>query len=101
MKVTREKVMEIAELVKIKLEGWEVERLQQDLANILEHFKEIDSISVDDIDPTVWSLRGSTELRDDVVQKCLSKEDIERMSGCYPKDDDNYFLLQGLFSGKH
>ncbi len=76
MKLSREEVMQIAELAKLRLTESEIEQYADQLSAVLEYASRLDQLDTADIPPTASVLPLSNVLRDDVVRQSLAREQV-------------------------
>lgn len=65
MSITRETVLHIAQLARLKLDAHEVESLQSDLSKILDYVAELDELQTDDVPPTAHMATANAARRDE------------------------------------
>lgn len=75
-KLSREDVLKIAKLARLKLEEEDIEGLKRDLNNILNYIDKLSELNTLDIEPTSHALNVVNVLREDVVKKGLSEEEV-------------------------
>lgn len=76
MKLSREEVMQIAELAKLRLTESEIEQYAEQLSAVLEYASRLEQLETADIPPTASVLPLSNVLRDDVVRPSLAREQV-------------------------
>lgn len=76
MKLTREEVLHIARLARLGLTDAEVDRLREQLSNILENFEILQQVDTKDVPPTAQSIALQNVMRKDEVTPSLPPEDI-------------------------
>ncbi|MCE7945917.1 MAG: Asp-tRNA(Asn)/Glu-tRNA(Gln) amidotransferase subunit GatC [Chloroflexi bacterium CFX4] len=76
MKLSREEVMQIAELAKLRLTESEIEQYADQLSAVLEYASRLEQLDTADIPPTASVLPLSNVLRDDVVRPSLAREQV-------------------------
>lgn len=80
MKLTKEDVLKLAKLSRLKLSDQEVEQYQNELSEILDYVAQLDSVDVDGLKPTyqVTGLTSQDEnaTRDDVVSEQVSHDEL-------------------------
>ncbi len=74
MPITRENILHIARLAHLRLEPDEVETLQADLGNILEHIEKLGELDTIGIQPTAHLVVDAAPMRSDEVLPGLSNE---------------------------
>ncbi|MFC2036062.1 Asp-tRNA(Asn)/Glu-tRNA(Gln) amidotransferase subunit GatC [Chloroflexota bacterium] len=67
MKLSREEVLHIALLARLGLTETEVDKLGEQLSNILENFEELQQVDTSDVPPTAQSI---------TLQNILSKDEV-------------------------
>ncbi|MBI5419286.1 MAG: Asp-tRNA(Asn)/Glu-tRNA(Gln) amidotransferase subunit GatC [Deltaproteobacteria bacterium] len=90
MAITREEVLHVARLARLALSEGEVDRLKDQLGNILDYIRQIDSLDTRDIVPTSHAVEMGTPFRDDAVHPFGDKEAI---LGNAPDRQDDFFRV--------
>ena len=90
MPLTREQVLHIAELAKLKLNDAEVDRMTQQLSAILDHAARLNELDTEAIPPTASVLPLQNILRDDTITPSMPRH--EALANAPDKDDDNQFF---------
>jgi aspartyl-tRNA(Asn)/glutamyl-tRNA(Gln) amidotransferase subunit C len=96
MPLERKEVEEIALLARLYLPPDELERMQSDLAVILEHFSVIASVDTTDVAPMTHAKEGAMTLRADEPQPSLSAS--EALHGA-PKREGDLFVVPSIIPG--
>jgi aspartyl-tRNA(Asn)/glutamyl-tRNA(Gln) amidotransferase subunit C len=76
MKLTREEVLHIAQLARVALTEEEINRMQEQLSNLLEHFEVLQKVDTTNVPPTAQSVSLQSIMRADEVQPSLPTEDV-------------------------
>ena len=76
MKLSREEVLHIARLARLGLTEAEVDRLSEQLSNILENFEILQKVDTGDVPPTAQSIALQNVMRDDEVTPSLPADEI-------------------------
>lgn len=76
MKLSREEVLHIALLARLGLTEAEVDRLSEQLSNILENFEILRQVDTGDVPPTAQSIALQNVMRKDEVTPSLPPEEI-------------------------
>lgn len=76
MKLSREEVLHIALLARLGLTETEVDRLREQLSNILENFEVLQQVDTTDIPPTAQSSTLQNVMRDDEVTPSLPQSQV-------------------------
>ena len=74
MKLSREQVMDIADLAKLDLSEQEIEQFAGQLSAVLDYASRLSQLNTDDIPPTATVLPLSNVMRDDVTQPSLPRD---------------------------
>lgn len=76
MKLSREEVMQIAELAKLSLTDAEIEQYGNQLSAILEYAQRLSQVNTSDIPPTASVLPLNNVMREDVVRPSLTRAQV-------------------------
>jgi aspartyl-tRNA(Asn)/glutamyl-tRNA(Gln) amidotransferase subunit C len=76
MAISREQVEHVAHLARLGLSAEEINRLQQQLSQILGHMQMIDSLDTSAIPPTAQVIPVSSVMREDAARPSLPVEEI-------------------------
>jgi aspartyl-tRNA(Asn)/glutamyl-tRNA(Gln) amidotransferase subunit C len=90
MKITPEKVQELATLSRLRFEGEAAEKMRQDLENILEMCEKLNEVNTDDVEPLIYMTDRVNNLRDDKVAQEISHEEALKNA---PKKDSDFFRV--------
>jgi len=93
MKLTREDVLHIARLARLGLTETELEKLREQLSNILENFEILQKVDTTDIPPTAQSIALQNVLRDDEVAASLPQSQILANA---PQKEGNFFRVRAV-----
>ncbi|HMK97097.1 MAG TPA: Asp-tRNA(Asn)/Glu-tRNA(Gln) amidotransferase subunit GatC [Acidimicrobiales bacterium] len=74
--ISREDVAHVARLARLALSEDELERYTTQLASVLEHAADIESLEIADVPPTAHPLPLANVLRDDVPKPCLDRGEV-------------------------
>jgi len=91
MKVSREEVLHIARLARIALTEVEINRLSEQLSNLLDNFEILQQVNTDDVPPTAQSVALQSVMRDDKVAPSFPPEDILANA---PRRDEDCFRVK-------
>ncbi len=69
-------VVKVAQLARLRLDAAELERYTDQLADMLEHFADIDALDLDGVEPMTQPLPLDNVLRDDVVRPSLDRAEV-------------------------
>ena len=81
-------VRKVARLARLALADEEVARMTSQLGGMLEHFRDVDALKLDDVAPMSQPLPLSNVLRDDVVAPGLDRAEV--LSNAPAAQDDRF-----------
>lgn len=90
MNITRETVLYVARLARLRLSDAEVPRMQRDLDAILGHVAELRELDTTGVPPTTHVLDIATPLRPDVVRDVLPVAEVVRNA---PEHDESAMIV--------
>ena len=94
MKLSREEVLHIALLARLGLTETEVNRLSEQLSNILENFEVLQQVDTTDIPPTTQAIPLQNVMRrDDEVTPSLPQSQILANA---PRRQENFFRVKAV-----
>jgi len=93
MKLSREEVLHIALLARLGLAEEEVDKLREQLSNILENFQVLQEVDTTDVPPTAQSIALQNVLRDDRV---VSSLDPEQVLANAPQREEEFFRVKAV-----
>ena len=93
MKLTREEVLHIALLARLGLTEAEVDRLREQLSNILENFEVLQQVDTSGIPPTAQSIALQNVIKSDEVTASLPQSQILANA---PRKDGNFFRVKAV-----
>ena len=93
MKLSREEVLHIARLARMGISDDEVDKLSEQLSDILDNFEVLQQVNTDDVPPTSQSIALSNVTRDDAVSASYSPDDI--LSNA-PRREQDYFKIHAV-----
>jgi len=96
MALTRKEVEEIALLARLHLEPDELERMQQELAAILEHFGALAQVDTTDVPPMTHAVPMELRLRTDYAEPSLPPADALRAA---PARAGDLFVVPAIIPG--
>ncbi|MBN1191568.1 MAG: Asp-tRNA(Asn)/Glu-tRNA(Gln) amidotransferase subunit GatC [Dehalococcoidales bacterium] len=91
MKLSREEVLHIAALAKVGVTEADVEKMREQLSNILENFGILQKLNTDNIQPTAQSVALQNVIMSDEVSPSLSSEEV--LSNA-PQREDDFFRIK-------
>ena len=93
MKLSREEVLHIALLARLGLTEAEVDRLREQLSNILENFEILQQVDTTDIPPTAQSISLQNVIRED--EKADSFPPSQILANA-PRREGDYFRIRAV-----
>ena len=93
MKLSHEDLLHIALLARLGLTETEVDRLSEQLSNILENFEILQQVDTTEIPPTAQSIALKNVLRDDEVAASLPESEILANA---PQRDGGFFRVRAV-----
>ena len=90
MAISREQVEHVAHLARLGLADDEIDRLQQQLSQILGHMQALDAVDTSAIPPTAQVIPLSSIMRDDAVRPSLPTDEVLRNA---PRREGNFFKV--------
>jgi len=93
MKLSREEVLHIALLARLGITETEVNRLSEQLSNILENFEALQQVDTNGIPPTTQSIPLQNVVSDDEVAPSLSSTEILANA---PRKDGDFFRVKAV-----
>ena len=93
MKLNREEVLHIALLARLGLTETEVDRLREQLSNILENFEVLQQVDTSGVSPTAQSIALQNVVSDDEVTASLPPSQILANA---PRKDRNFFRVRAV-----
>ena len=93
MKLSREEVLHIALLARLGLTETEVDRLREQLSNILETFEVLQQVDTSGVPPTAQSITLQNVVRDDTVIPSLPPKQVLANA---PKKEENLFRVRAV-----
>lgn len=91
--ISKEKVIHIAKLARIKLKKEEIEKYQKDLSKILEFVEKLKEIEIKEINPMSHPLSISNVMRED-KEKELIKINFQKLIELFPEKKGNYLKVK-------
>lgn len=75
-RITRDEVIHVAKLARLELAPDEIDAFTEQLARVLEHAADVESLDVDDVPPTSHPLPLVNVMRDDVVTPSIDRDEV-------------------------
>ena len=96
MKITEQRVKEVAHLARLRFEGPALVKMQEDLEKILGMCEQLKSVDTEGIEPLIYLTDSHTILRDDVIVQTITHEEALKNA---PKSDSDFFRVPKVIDG--
>ena len=88
MKITKEQVEHVANLARLNLTQEETEHLTKDMESIIAFADKINSLDINDIEPTAHIIPINNVFRDDIIKPSMDREELlsnapNKENGCF------------------
>lgn len=93
MKIDRKEVLHIALLARLGLTEEEVDRLSEQLSNILENFEILQQVDTTDVPPTAQSIALQNVVSDDAIAPSLPSNEVLANA---PKKEGDFFRVRAV-----
>lgn len=90
MKISKQEVLNTAELARLDFKDSHLEKFTEQLGRILEYIEDLNELNTDDIEPTFHVLELSTPLREDKVLQFITSEEALQNA---PEKVDDFFVV--------
>ena len=90
MKITDQKIDELAQLARLKFQGSEKEAIRTDLEKILAMCEKLNEVDTEGTEPLVYMTDNTNVLRTDEVKVEITHEEALKNA---PKKDSDYFRV--------
>ena len=93
MKLSREEVLHIARLARLGLTDAEIDRLREQLSNILENFEVLQQVDTTNVPPTAQSIALQNVVSGDEVTESLPQSQVLANA---PRKEGNFFRVRAV-----
>ncbi len=93
MKLSREEVLHIARLARLGLAEADIDRLSEQLSNILENFEVLQQVDTTDVTPTAQSIALQSVVREDEVAPSLPSSEVLANA---PRKEGDFFRVRAV-----
>ena len=93
MKLSREEVLHIAHLARLGLAESEIDRLGEQLSNILENFEVLQQVDTTDVSPTAQPITLQNVMKKDETTTSLPPSEILANA---PRKEENFFRVEAV-----
>ena len=91
MKLSREEVLHIAALARVGATEADVEKMREQLSNILEYFEALQKVDTGGVAPTAQSVALQNVIMSDEVRSSMSQEDVLANA---PQREGDFFKIK-------
>ncbi len=93
MKLSREEVLHISRLARVGVTDADVDKMREQLSNILENFEILREVNTDGVPPTAQSIALQNVIRDDTVEPSMSQADVLANA---PRQEAEFFKVNAV-----
>lgn len=93
MKLSREEVLHIAALARLGVTEADVDRMREQLSNILENFEELQKVDTANVPPTAQSIALQNVMGEDKIAPSLLPDEVLANA---PKQEGDFFRVQAV-----
>ncbi len=90
MAVSKEEVVKISKLAKLKLSDDEVAEFTSDMNKILDYMDKLNELDTENVKPLSHPLEGTNVFREDVLKKSIDREDALKNA---PERTEEFFKV--------
>jgi aspartyl-tRNA(Asn)/glutamyl-tRNA(Gln) amidotransferase subunit C len=90
MKITDEKIAQLAHLSRLEFDADATAKIKTDLENILDFCEKLNEVDTEGVEPLIYMTETTNTVREDQVEESFSKDQI--LSNA-PKKDSDYFRV--------
>ncbi len=76
MKLSREEVLHIALLARVGVTDEDVDKLSEQLSDILEHFETLKQVDTENVPPTAQSIAQQNVTSDDIIEPSMTTGEV-------------------------
>ena len=96
MKITEQRVKELAHLSRLHFEGDSLQKMQSDLVDILAMCEKLNEVDTEGVEPLIYLTNSETVLREDLVVQSITHEEALKNA---PKADSDFFRVPKVIDG--
>lgn len=90
MKITDEKIDQLAHLSRLEFDADSKVKIKKDLEDILDFCEQLNTVDTEGVEPLIYMTETHNNVREDEVKQMYSKE---QMLSNAPKKDSDYFRV--------
>ncbi len=92
-KISREEVIHVARLARVGVSDEDIEKLIEQLSNIMENFSALQEINTEGVPPTSQSIPLLNVMKPDEIRPSLSGEDVLKNA---PNREGDFFRIRAV-----
>ncbi len=96
MEVTREDVLRCARLTSLRLSEAEIEPMRLAMTQMLSHAESLNTLALDDVEPTTHGLQLILPRREDEIVECFTQ--AQALANA-PEHDKGHFVVPKILQG--
>jgi len=94
--ISKKEVEHVAKLARLGLTEKELEKMQKEIASILDYFEKLKQIDVTGIEPTAYAVALKNVMRVDQERKEPNNEQKIKLLSAAPETKDNYLKVKAI-----
>ena len=96
MKITKEEVIHVANLARLEMQGDAIDRLAEQIGNILTYVETLEQVDTTGVVPTTHAISLSNAFREDDVRASIDRTAAQANA---PETEDGLFLVPKVVGG--
>ena len=93
MKLSREEVLHISRLARISITDTDIEKMTEQLSNILDNFEILREVDTTGVPPTAQSVALQNIMRDDVITPSMP---VQNVLANAPRQEEDFFKVNAV-----
>jgi aspartyl-tRNA(Asn)/glutamyl-tRNA(Gln) amidotransferase subunit C len=93
MKLSREEVLHISRLARIGITDADIEKMTEQLSNILENFEILREVDTNGVPPTAQSIALQNIIRNDVITPSMP---VQNVLANAPRQEEDFFKVNAV-----
>jgi len=94
--ISKKEVEHLAKLARLGLTEKELEKMQKEIASILDYFEKLKQIDVTGVEPTAHAVALKNVMRADQERKESNTEQKVKLLSAAPETQDNYLKVKAI-----
>lgn len=95
--INKKSLEHLAGLARIELKKDEEEKFLTDLKNILDHFRELQALNTENVQPLTGGTEQKNVMREDIVFEESHFVKAEKITGQFPEEEKGYLKIPPIF----